>query len=235
MRMNENVRLIGILVLAMLVLASVQAVGAETTQTWYLTSDDKPSEAPTASDGLSPAKNNLMHKDEWAGTKESFYLTPAKPAAWFYADTGAECDLGFGEHSWKAYIRMEEIKIGDEAGTHLKVSVCKLDTGGSVTVLAEDTIELTVASAYTLWEIICEDMDGLQDFNAGDWLAVRLWWIDAPEGERLYIYYQAATDRDSYIESPSSDPGYPVPELSTFILFSTGLIALVGYVLLRRK
>ena len=228
-------RLIGILVLGVVVLAMVQVVGAETTQTWYLTSDDKPAGAPTASDDLAHAKNNLLHKDEWAGTDGSFYLTPAKPAAWFYADTGAECDLGFGEHSWKAYIRTEGIEEGDEADTHLKVSVCKLDTGGSVTVLAEDTIELTVASAYTPWEIICEDTAGPQDFNVGDWLAVRLWWTDAPEAKNLRIYYKAETDRDSYITSPSSDPGYPVPELPTIILFSTGLIALAGYVLLTKK
>ena len=228
-------RLIGVLVLAMVVLVMVQVVGAETAQTWYLTSNAKPGGAPTASDSLAHAKDNLMHKDEWAGTGTSFYLTPAKPAAWFYADTGAEYDLGFGEHSWKAYIRTEEIKTGDEAGTHLKVSVCKLDTGGSVTVLAEKSIELTVASAYTLWEIICEDTAGPQDFNAGDWLAVRLWWTDAPEAKRLYIYYEAKNERDSYIKSPSTDPGYPVPELSTFILLSIGLITLTGYVLLTRR
>ena len=228
-------RLIGILVLVMVVLVMVQVVGAETAQTWYLTSNAKPGGAPTASDSLAHAKDNLMHKDEWAGTGTSFYLTPAKPAAWFYADTGAEYGLGFGEHSWKAYIRTEKIKIDDEAGTHLKISICKLDSAGSVTILAEGTKELTVASAYTLWEIICTDMAGLQDFNAGDWLAVRLWWIDAPEEKNLRIYYKAETDRDSYITSPSSDPGYPVPELPTIILFSTGLITLAGYVLLTKK
>jgi len=228
-------RLIGILVLVMVVLAMVQVVGAETAQTWYLTSNAKPGGAPTASDSLAHAKDNLMHKDEWAGTGTSFYLTPAKPAAWFYADTGAENGLSFGNNAWAAYIRLEKID-GAEVGTHLNVSVCKLDSGGNVTILAENTTNLTEANAYTLWEINCIDNESTyQDFSTGDWLAVRLWWIDAPAGEELYIYYEAENERDSYIKSPSSDPGYPVPELPSIILFSTGLIILAGYVVLKRR
>ena len=39
----------------------------------------------------------------------------------------------------------------------------------------------------------------------------------------------------SYIKSPSVDPGYPVPELSTLVLLSFGLLALFGYVVYRRR
>ena len=39
----------------------------------------------------------------------------------------------------------------------------------------------------------------------------------------------------SYIQSPSVDPGYPVPELSTLVLLSFGLLALFGYVGYRRR
>lgn len=202
-------------------------------QVWYLTSVG--SGAPTANDSLNHSKDNLLHKGEWAGDGTSFKLTPEKPAAWFYADTGAECGLSFGENTWTAYIRTEEIN-GEEVGTHLKVSICKLDSEGNVTILAENTTNLTEASAYTLWEINCIDNGSTyQDFSVGDWLAVRLWWIDAPEEKDLYIYYKAENERDSYIKSPSSDPGYPVPELPTLILFSSGLIILAGYVLLKRR
>ncbi len=38
--MKGNIRLIGILVLGMLVLAMVQVVGAQGAQTWYFTGDD---------------------------------------------------------------------------------------------------------------------------------------------------------------------------------------------------
>ena len=39
---------------------------------------------------------------------------------------------------------------------------------------------------------------------------------------------------NSYLTSPETDPCYPVPELSTFILFSVGLLALAGYILRKR-
>ena len=225
-----------IVMVLILVSAMAQMVSAETAQTWYLTGE--PAGAPTANDGIdSHTKDALLNKSEgigtWAGTRVDL---PPDNVAWFYADTGAKCDLGFGENSWTAYIRTEEIKIDDEAGTHLKVSICKLDGAGSVTILAEGTKELTVTdAAYTLWEVDCMDMAGPQDFNAEDWLAVRLWWTDAPGGKNLRIYYKAETDRDSYITSPPSDPGYPVPELPTLVLFSAGLLILAGYAYMGRR
>jgi hypothetical protein len=36
----------------------------------------------------------------------------------------------------------------------------------------------------------------------------------------------------AYYEPP---PDYPVPELSTLVLFSTGLLALFGYIVYRRR
>jgi hypothetical protein len=38
----------------------------------------------------------------------------------------------------------------------------------------------------------------------------------------------------SFITSPETDPGYPVPELSSIILFSVGLLALAAYILRTR-
>ena len=233
MRMKGNVKLIGILVLGMVVLASVQVVGAETTQTWYLTSDGKPAGAPTASDGLTHAKDNLLHKGERIGSGSYFNL-PHDEVAWFYADTGAECGLGFGENAWAAHIRTEKIE-GIEVGKNLTVEICKLDKGtGEVTVLARNMTALTaMAESKHLWNLTCEDVGGSQDFSTGDWLAVRLLWDCS--GDSLQIHYKAKEGSDSYIESPSTDPGYPVPELSTLLLISIGLFTLTGYVLLTKR
>jgi hypothetical protein len=38
----------------------------------------------------------------------------------------------------------------------------------------------------------------------------------------------------SFITSPETDPGYPIPELSSIILFSVGLLALAAYILRTR-
>jgi len=201
-------------------------------QTWYLTPENKSDDAPTANDSRTHAKDNLMHKGSGNGTGEYFDLNYTK-VAWFYADTGAKCGLGFGDNPWKAHIRTEAIE-DDEVGHNLTVEICRLEKGtGDVTVLASHTEQLTAVETKHLWNITCEDNESTtQDFSTGDWLAVRLSW-DCPTDE-LQIYYKAEAGNGSYIEGPSTDPGYPIPELSTLILFASGLLALVGYVLLER-
>ena len=203
-------------------------------QVWYLTADTKPDDAPTANDSLNHSKDNLLHKGENTGTGTWFYL-PHDDVAWFYADTGAECGLSYGVHSWTAYIRTEKID-GAEVGRNLTVEICKLDkTTGNITVLAGNTTSLNATTdTEHLWIITCEDNETTtQDFSTGDWLAVRLSWDCSTDS--LRIHYKSDGSSDSYIKSPSSDPGYPVPELPTLILFSSGLIILVGYVLLKRR
>lgn len=198
------------------------------TQTWYFTSDGKPGDAPIANDTLTHKKDNLMHKGSRTGSGTNFDLN-STAVAWFYADTGAESGIGFGEHPWEAHIRTEAIE-DDEIGHNLTVKICKLNSStGNVTVIANNTTQLTAAAANHLWDIRCED-NGLttQDFSTGDWLAVRLSW-DCPTDD-LRIYYKAEAGSDSYIKSPSSDPGYPIPELPTIILFGVGLLVISGYV-----
>ena len=232
--MNGNIRLIGILVLVMVVLASVQVVGAETAQTWYLTGDNKPSGAPEANDSVGHDKDNLMNKSVGLGTwgGSSFSLDSGKPA-WFYADTGAECGLGFGENAWTAHIRTESIG-GGEIGSILYVEICKLSSDGSITFLANGSETLTAAGSKKLWDITCVDQDTKQDFITGEWLALRVFW-ENETADTLTIHYKNVANSESYIESPSTDPGYPVPELSTIFLFSVGLIALAGYILLTKR
>ena len=92
-----------------------------------------------------------------------------------------------------------------------------------------------LTNAITLWEIICADGTTTQDFAVDEWLAIRLRWVDPPSSEILRIHYKAELDSDSWITSPPTDPGYPVPELSTIILFSMGLLLLGGYVWLKRR
>jgi len=39
----------------------------------------------------------------------------------------------------------------------------------------------------------------------------------------------------SWVESPCSDPGYPVPEMATGLLFGAGIVGLVGYAYVRHQ
>ena len=228
-------RLIGILVLAMVVLVMVQVVGAAPdSQSWYLTGDAKPSGAPEAADGVGHDIDHLMNKSIGIGTwSGSWFSIDSDKPAWFYADTGAECGLGFGEKDWTAHIRTESIE-GGEVSSILYVEICKLSSDGSITFLANGSETLTEAGPKKLWNITCVDQDTKQDFITGEWLALRVFW-ENETADTLTIHYKNVTGSESYIESPSTDPGYPVPELSTILLLSIGLIALAGYVLLTKR
>ena len=75
--MNGNVRLIGILVLGMLVLAMVQVVGATGEVTWYWKG------------------SGVMYKESSpTGPGDTVTLDPSGSARW-YTDEAAACDLNF--------------------------------------------------------------------------------------------------------------------------------------------
>ena len=64
--------------------------------------------------------------------------------------------------------------------------------------------------------------------NKTDYLALKIKNYDT-------VAHTVDTDGSSSLISPETDPGYPISELSTIVLTSIGLLALVGYVGWRRK
>ena len=64
----------------------------------------------------------------------------------------------------------------------------------------------------------------------GKYLAVK---ISSPA--TVTIFTTGDPNSATYVTSPQTEPGYPVPELPTIILMSTGLLALFGYVVYSRR
>ena len=110
-------RLIGVLVLGVVVLASVQVVGAETAQHWRLLDVDY---TGTKADGASHYKDLFMNKTGNA-TGHSFYINYTE-TAWWYAEYTAECDLTFGTGNWTVYLYHEKID-GTEVGETITAGV----------------------------------------------------------------------------------------------------------------
>lgn len=241
--MKGNVRLMGVLVLAILVLVmvSVQVVGAETAQTWYFTPTDIPTGWPIADDGTAietgdkHLRDEIMNKTE-PPTGTYKYVAIYKDAdgnhtAWWYAENAAQCDLGFGEHNWVIHIYHEKID-DEEAGKVLYADVYKVASDGTVTHLAGGNV-ITATGDPTERDIVCYDNGSTyQDFVTGERLGIRISG-NFTTTDKLTVYYYYGNP--SNLTSPATDPGYPVPELSTLILFSTGLFTLAGYVLLTRR
>ena len=97
MRMNGNVRLIGILVLGMLVLAMVQVVSADGEVTWYL--------RRAAASGFSypdgHVSDKIMPRDTPTHTNSESVTLSAGDESWWYTDQIAECDLAFPSGNWQ--------------------------------------------------------------------------------------------------------------------------------------
>jgi hypothetical protein len=74
-----------------------------------------------------------------------------------------------------------------------------------------------------------EGMTGSETVPTGDYLAVTVYNNDSV-GHLVDF-----TDGSSYLISPDTDPGYPLPEIAAGILMGGGIIGLVGFSLVRRK
>ena len=227
--MNGNIRLIGILVLGMLVgaMVCVQVVGANPDpQTWHLLGEGNNYKGIAAVDGTDHLINCNMGKTLTA-TKTSKDLAHTK-TMWWYAEYPAQCDLTFtADGDWTVRVDHEK-----KSGWTWYATVYKVASNGIATSFASGTAPASnTESGVTT--ITCHQ-DAAQTFNiaTGDRLALRIKHNCVTEVVTTYFYKGTHL---SNLTSPSSDPGYPVPELSTLILLSTGLITLAGYVSLTKK
>ena len=71
---------------------------------------------------------------------------------------------------------------------------------------------------------------GSQSVPQGQWLALRFTNTHSPASKTIDI----STAGGSYVISPSSDPGYPVPDVGAILMFAAGLIV-VGWFVRKQK
>lgn len=195
-------------------------------QVWYFTEAlNTTVNAPYANDGWDHDKDLVMNKTK--PVEGASCQLNGQKGLWFYATTGAQTDLNFGDKNWTAKIYTSN--PGDKAGNTTNVDICKISSDGAVTVIASGSALLV--DGTTEYTITCMDnSSNEQSFTTDDWLGVRVSW-SGPGTKTILIYYNpnsSGNDKDSYIISPDSDPGYPIPELNTLVLLSIGLIALAA-------
>ena len=219
-------RLIGGLVLGVVVLAMVQVVGAQGEQTWYFTNTE--ASAPI----YSGAEYNKIMTKGVEGGDVTITIAPGE-RVWLYADQVAVCDVTFPAGSWNIAYWVKALDSGKRVTTRLHGidSVGNRLSGpygykggnhniGSSGALEDVTHTLTPGESFTIPE--------------GGRFAIEVLWASGAAGN-LEIHCNPSGKHASKITSSSSDPGYPVPELPTILLFSTGLITLAGYVLLTKR
>lgn len=189
-------------------------IAGAVSNTWYLSSDS------------SGTYEYVMYKDSPSGGTSNVPIpksTDPNPVRTWTANEAAEVSLTFPAGSWSGILR---IYAADKQALTCNVDI-GVWTGSSFTShgsascnAAED---VTTDCPFTI-------PDASQiDIPAGQWLALQ---ASNPSTAKTL---DVIPDGTSYVSSPTTDPGYPVPELPSLILFSAGLITFFSYVLLIKR
>jgi hypothetical protein len=219
-----------IVIVLILVSATVQMVSATGEQTWYFTETE-------ASDNISssnPTYNMIMTKGAEGGNNV-ITLQP-RERVWFYADHVAQCDVGFPEDKWSVAYWVKALNSSEAGEGCVYTRLCYIDSTGSFTMASNSASE-AITTPQNIEEIV---ENWFADNNVlaftvpeGGRLAIEVLWGSNPLGN-LEIHCNPPDKPASKVTSPSTDPGYPVPELSTLVLFSAGLLILAGYAYMGR-
>ena len=214
--------------LAATLLVSMVGMASAVIQTW--TFEDTNYGEASALDGQTPhVLDETMHvTGGCSGSYTEVTISNGHPAWWY--DKKAQVNGSFGtsaENNWQLKI----YHPSDLAGKKLFGEVWLVwDNGTLVKKLASGSG--TIKAGYGTTSVDLPDNPGEnQDFKVDQRLAVKVYTDDATG---FKIYY-AGVSGCSELESPPSDPGFPVPELPTIILMSTGLLALAGFVVYSRS
>ena len=135
------------------------------------------------------------------------------------ADEVAAHDNTFTDGIWIARLRMGRIYWWDRLQT--KVRIGSWDPVTGMFTPFDNTTLSNISFFRNVYEVQIQTQS--ETIPAQDYLALEF------ENDSLWRDYTVRTDGRSYLRSPGTDPGYPLPELTTGILFGLGLLGLFGY------
>jgi len=175
---------------------------------------------PTVSAGSEQTSSYIMYKADTSKPDSTVTVSAGGSDIW-RANQTAQVDVPFPAGTWTGTITLN---TAFPAGQNFTVEVGTHDTSftsyGSQTFTGDGTatsfsLEIS-ASAFTVLE--------------NKYLALRI--SNSSASADLIV---KTGQSNSYLTSPASDPGYPVPELPTIILLGAGLACLGGYVYFMRR
>ena len=154
---------------------------------------------------------------------------------WFYADQVAESNVSFPADTWNVSYWVKATNPGD-SGKQITTRLQGINsTGAKLSGSPYAQGHYNIKSPQNLEEVT-ESLNPTGTFTIpeGGRFAIEVLWTGDATGN-LEIYCNPSGKHASDVTSPSSDPGYPIPELPTILLFGVGLLVIAGYVELRRK
>ena len=143
------------------------------------------------------------------------------------ANEAATVNVVFPSGTWGVNITLNEAFANNEEFT---VEIGSHAGGTSFIAVGGGTHTFTGDGSTTNFSTSIASVESFT-VNTGDYLALR---ITNPEAGTADLVVNTGLN-NSYLTSPETDPGYPIPELPTIILLGTGLACLGGYVAFMRR
>ena len=198
-------------------LVSMVGMASASSVTWYPT--DNSTSVPGVAD-------YWMTRGERSGQTGTFHWIQSGESKLWIANESAEVDCTFcGTADWRVVLDYSGEGEGGwlDAGETLTVKIGTFNTGTGFTEKCSES-QSGGEMGWMLFKT-CPEFTVLE----GDYLAFQILMAD---GSAVKLD-QSGTNTN--LRSPVCGDPYPVPELPTIILMSTGLLALLGYAVYRRR
>ena len=217
--MNEIKRGIVAFLLAAALLVSIVGMASAASQIWNL--KDSGVGACGADYEMSRGSG---HGASYVGMTDQSYIWSADEAV------SVAGGVSFGTGTWTGTLDYLGNHLGGflDPGETMTVEIGSLSPGGAFTSAMTQTDYSATDKRAATFVSVAPDTGFTVPQN--HCLALKL-----TVSGTVYVSVNGVEPGSSYIRSPSVDPGYPYPELSTLVLLSFGLLALMGYVGLKRR
>lgn len=221
--MNTKRSVLTIVLAAVLVFSIVGMASAAGTQEWYWTN---------YATGLTTNADYQMNKTSGHGTDHVRDIDANTELIWVAdeAVTSGPLDMS---GSWTGNIQYF-VPSGGGGAIKLKVEIGVLTSGGTFTPKDDLTLD-TTGSGGTVYDWPITLSPDPFSISNGQYLAIQFTNLVGSNTINVLTYYTYKPGDPTYINSPSADPGYPVPELSTILLTSVGMLMLGGFVVYSRR
>ncbi len=198
------------LVTSLILITTGIASGDAGSQTWYLHSAAHPDVIWKA----------LMLKDDIQTDEDKKWIESEDYMIWLSSNAAVN-NVTFPDGQWEVNFRTD-----DDWTSYLTVLVGEFDTEISEfipfsTVLVSKTYDDTIVNVKL-------NTTASNTVYADNYLALK---IQNDNSVMNYVY----SGPNSWLKSPPSDPGYPLPEIATGILLAVGIGGLGSYIAVRRK
>jgi hypothetical protein len=178
-----------------------------------------PENCPAQSWFLSSVSSSyIMYKEDMSKPVGTVTISDGSSEIW-KADEAATVDVGFPAGTWTGTLNLD---TAFDSGKSFTAEVGPYD-GTDFTAYGSQTISGDGGTTYAL-------SISASAFTVPEtkYLALQI----SPSGAALVVKTGGG---NSYVTSPETYPGYPVPELPTIILVSAGLLILAGYAYMTKR